>query len=230
MQKINIRKDILFVVFAALFAFFCFQFLHFFFQQTISDFTVEILAATIGAIFTVTAMMVVMRIQSSHEKNTEFSKRLFDTKIELYKSILETIFKIDDDNVIDKSEIQQIENEIGVAALVANAKLVSGFSQFICQLKIYGCLYPRSMSPRQITHFVSFFSENPNYLSLLFQQNSSVLAPDNFEDYFVSLDTLVQLIREDLSVVEGNIEAMLEHFVELPMDKFELMRNPNQVD
>jgi len=38
------------------------------------------------------------------------------------------------------------------------------------------------------------------------------------------------LIREDLSVVEGDIQEMLEHFVEMPMDKFGLMKNPNIVD
>ena len=46
----------------------------------------------------------------------------------------------------------------------------------------------------------------------------------------MSLDNLVQLIREDLSVVEGDIQEMLEHFVELPIDKFHLMKNPNVVD
>ena len=72
-------------------------------------------------------MMVVMKIQSRDEKEVN-SKRLFDKKIELYQSILESIFKMDDDNIIDQEEIQIVENKIGEAALVASAVLVSGFS------------------------------------------------------------------------------------------------------
>ncbi len=183
-----------------------------------------------GASFTVAAMMVVMKIQTRHEREGEFAKRLFDKKIEMYQSILEIIFKVDDDNVIDVDEIQLIENKIGEAALVANADLVSGFSQFIIQLKIYGSMYPRSMSKKQIKHFVGFFNENKHYIASLYHKNKYPLQADNFEEYFVSLDNLVQLIREDLSVVKGDIQEMLEHFVEMPIDKFKLMRNPNLVD
>jgi len=225
-----IQRDNLIVLYAAVFAVFAFLFLHLFFKQGVNDFTIEILAATLGASFTVSAMMVVMKIQSRHEREGEFAKKLFDKKIEMYQIVLELIFKMDDDNIIDKEEIESVENKIGEASMVASAELVSAFSQFIVQLKIYGTLYPRSMTKMQIVHYVEFFNKHPEYLATIYKDLEISLTEESFKDYFVSLDNLVQLIREDLSVVEGDIQQMLEHFVEMPMDKFGLMKNPNIVD
>ncbi len=228
--KTSQQKDSLIVLYAAIFAIFAFLFLHFFFKQGVNDFTIEILAATLGASFTVTAMMVVMKIQSQHEREGEFAKRLFDKKIDMYQTILELIFKMDDDNIIDKEEIEGVENKIGEAAMVASSNLVSVFSQFVVQLKIYGTLYPRSMTKKQINHFVKYFNKHNEYLALIYKDIEKPLEEDTFVEYFVSLDNVVQSIREDLSVVEGDIQEMLEHFVEMPIDKFKLMKNPNIVD
>ena len=223
-------SDNLIVLYAAIFAIFAFLFLHLFFKQGVNDFTIEILAATLGASFTVTAMMVVMKLQTRNEREGEFAKRLFDKKIEMYQVILETIFKIDDDNIIDKEEIELIENQIGVASMVASSELVSAFSQFVVQLKMYGRLYPRNMDKDQVFHFVKYFNKHHDFLSSIYQDIKTPLDENNFEDYFVSLDNLVQLIRDDLSVVEGDIQEMLEHFVDMPIDKFEMIRMPNIVD
>ncbi len=228
--KSSKQKDTLIVLYAAIFAIFAFLFLHLFFKQGVNDFTIEILAATLGASFTVSAMMVVMKIQSRHEREGEFAKRLFDKKIDMYQTILELIFKMDDDNIIDKDEIEEVENKIGEAAMVASSDLVSVFSQFIIQLKIYGTLYPRSMTKKQIVHFVDYFNKHNEYLALIYKNLKTPLEEDTFDEYFISLDNVVQSIREDLSVVEGDIQEMLEHFVEMPMDKFKLMKNPNIVD
>ena len=228
--KTSQQKDTLIVLYAAIFAIFAFLFLHLFFKQGVNDFTIEILAATLGASFTVTAMMVVMKIQSRHEREGEFAKRLFDKKIDMYQTILALVFKMDDDNVIDKEEIEEVENKIGEAAMVASSNLVSVFSQFVVQLKIYGTLYPRSMTKKQISHFVDYFNKHDEYLALIYKDNQTPLEESAFSEYFISLDNVVQSIREDLSVVEGDIQEMLEHFVEMPMDKFKLMKNPNVVD
>jgi len=228
--KLSQPKDSLIVLYAAIFAIFAFLFLHLFFKQGVNDFTIEILAATLGASFTIAAMMVVMKIQTRHEREGEFAKRLFDKKIDMYQTILEVIFKMDDDNIIDKDEIEEVENKIGEAAMVASADLVSVFSQFIIQLKIYGTLYPRSMTKRQIVHFVKYFKKHDEYLAVIYKDVKTPLEEETFDEYFVSLDNVVQSIREDLSVVEGDIQEMLEHFVEMPIDKFKLMKNPNIVD
>ncbi|MEN8124523.1 MAG: hypothetical protein ABFR32_05275 [Bacteroidota bacterium] len=229
-NKTSKQRDSLIVLYAAIFAIFAFLFLHLFFKQGVSDFTIEILAATLGASFTVAAMMVVMKIQSRHEREGEFEKKLFDKKIDMYQNILEIIFKMDDDGFIDKDEIEVVENKIGESAMVASSDLVSTFSQFIVQLKVYGCLYPRNMSKKQIKHFVKYFNKHPDFLASIYKSLEIPLEEDSFKEYFVSLDNLVQLIREDLSVVEGDIQEMLEHFVEMPIDKFGLMKNPNVVE
>jgi len=230
MKKTKKISDNIIVLYAAVFAIFAFLFLHLFFKQGVNDFTIEILAATLGASFTVTAMMVVMKLQSRHEREGEFAKRLFDKKIEFYQTILEVIFKMDDDNIIDKEEIEEIENKIGEAAMVASSELMSAFSQFVVQIKIYGCLYPRSMDKKQIKHFVKYFTKHKDFLANIYQNMEIPLEEDTFDQYFISLDNLVQSIRQDLSVVEGDIQEMLEHFVEMPIDKFKLLRNPNIVD
>ena len=48
--------------------------------------------------------------------------------------------------------------------------------------------------------------------------------------YFVSLDDLVQGIREDLSVVEGDVSDRLESFVQFAYDQYKLIKDPNIVD
>jgi len=53
--------------------------------------------------------------------------------------------------------------------MVASADLVSAFSQFIIQLKIYGVLYPRSMTKMQIVHYVKYFNKHPEYLAAIYK-------------------------------------------------------------
>ena len=48
--------------------------------------------------------------------------------------------------------------------------------------------------------------------------------------YFVTLDEIVQRMREDLSVVEGAVQDRLEYFVVLSYNKYGLIRNPSIVD
>ncbi len=86
------------------------------------------------------------------------------------------------------------------------------------------------MTKKQIVHFVDYFNKHNEYLALIYKNLKTPLEEDTFDEYFISLDNVVQSIREDLSVVEGDIQEMLEHFVEMPMDKFKLMKNPNIVD
>ena len=47
---------------------------------------------------------------------------------------------------------------------------------------------------------------------------------------FVSLDDLVQAIRNDLSVVEGDVSNVLERFVNIQYDRFHMIKDPNTID
>jgi len=46
----------------------------------------------------------------------------------------------------------------------------------------------------------------------------------------VSLDNIIQAMRIDLAVVEGDVRQEIEHFVRTPYDKHGLMSHPNRVD
>lgn len=223
------RHDIILIVLAIIFCIVSFLFLREFFSHELNNFSIEILAAVLGSVFTVAAMTVVIKMQSRQDTEKEFSARLFERKIQIYEEFLEILFQLDDDNVLTDEEIQEVENKIGEIALVANAKLISMLSQFMLQVKIYGCVYPRSMNEKQIKHFMEYFNENPHYLSVT-KRNMRSHKNVEFEDVFIAFDEVIQGIRSDLSVVEGDIEEMLGHFIEMPMNKYKLFDDPNVVD
>lgn len=196
----------------------------------------EFISAVFGSIITVAAMAVMLRMQSRQEQHREFSSRLFDRKLELYTDLLNTVFACDDDNLIEKDEIQEIENKVGVCCLVASEDLVSVFSQFVYQIKVYGVLYYRSMVTEQIEHFSKFVDSELNMNDpigsklAVCKYNLALPVSGNEMDYFVSLDDCIQMIRKDLAVVEGNVRKDIEHFVRTEIDKYNIMKDPNVVD
>jgi hypothetical protein len=203
--------------------------------ETISPLVFELFAAVMGSILTVTAMALMMKAQAQQDKEKEFSARIFEKKLELYQKLLNTIFLIDDDDLIEKQEVQEVENQIGVCCLVANVDLVSLFAQYLYQLKIYGVLYFRSMTPKQLANFREFVvDEKQKSLEHSKLANAKHLIKAQIEgneaDYFVSLDEFIQGIRDDLAMVEGNVKYDIEHFVRTPIDKYSLFKNPNNVD
>jgi len=52
----------------------------------------------------------------------------------------------------------------------------------------------------------------------------------NERDYFVTLDQVIQAMRDDLNVVEGDIAENVEHFVLTPFDGRKMIKDPNRVD
>jgi hypothetical protein len=52
----------------------------------------------------------------------------------------------------------------------------------------------------------------------------------NERDYFVNLDQVIQAIRDDLNVMEGDIAENVEHFVLTPFDVRKMIKDPNRVD
>ena len=197
------------------------------FSSEVSGLNQEIFSAVLASIFTVAAMSIVIKLQSKQEREKEFASRLFECKINLYQELLQILFRADDDNILCDMEIQEIENKIGEVSIVASAKLVSCFSQFMMQVKVYGCLYPRSMNESQRKHFLELLKKD----SFLCHAKSNVKPElSNFDNLFVIIDELLQAIREDLDVVEGNIKADVSRFVSIPIDKFKMKRNPNIID
>ncbi len=235
MKQNKRKRDILFVSLAIAFSLSAFLLLHEFFNRELNNFTIEIMAAALGSVIVVASMAVMLRLQAQQDKEREYAITLFERKLQIYEKLLTTIFKTDDDNRISREEIQEVENQIGLACLMANEELVSSFTQFIYQFKVYGVLYFRSMSTSQIDHFIAAVqkakeSEHTETFIASSKHIIDDLPQENPQAYFLSLDEIIQGIRDDLDVVEGNIQHNIENFVSVAYDQFKMMRNPNIVD
>lgn len=83
------------------------------------------------------------------------------------------------------------------------------------------------MNIKQREHFLGFIQKN----GLISESKKKYISDLNdFEKMFVTIDDLIQGIREDLNVVEGNIKESISKFVSIPIDKYSMKRNPNIID
>ncbi len=179
------------------------------FSISLPEFGLNLVAAFLCTVVTIALMMLLMQYQMRSEQEKEFKAILFEKKLDIYRSFLTEVFAIDDDNLIDREEVQRLENLLGEITLVASADLVQQCSRFLVQLKSYGVLYTRSMSPKQRQHFDEHLAKGENFLSL---------------------DDLLQAFRNDLHVVQGDVAQSLERVVGIQYDPFQMIRNPNNVD
>ncbi|MGI9256237.1 MAG: hypothetical protein ACR2PY_04825 [Salinispira sp.] len=193
----------------------------FFITNILTDFTIEILAAVIGSIIVVISMAIMMRFQSQQDMKREFTNKVFEEKLSIYKELLTLVFTADDDNRITKDEILSIENQLGIACLVANAELVRCFSQFILQIKKYEVIYFHNMSTEDRENFAHFLQDEKKTKLLLNESD------DELERYFVSLDDLVQEIRDDLAVVSGDVHKYIGAFTSLYNNQKPSPRRPS---
>ena len=95
-------------------------------------------------------------------------------------------------------------------------------------------MYPRTIKRHkdQINHFISFIKNGTIPIAISKNGNLSPGTIDNehYQHFFVTLDNLVQGIRKDLQVVDGDIDQMIESFIKIEYDKFKLIKDPNPVD
>lgn len=178
-------------------------------NTNLSNFASNVTISVLGSVITITLMLILLQFQMRSEQEKDFKGRLFERKLDLYREFLVLIFSLDDDNVISKDEIQEVENKVGELSLVASSDLIRVCATVVVQLKSYGVLYSRSMTEKQLEHYRTTMG------SL---------------DDFVSLDQLVQAIRRDLSVVDGDVSQTIETYVGIPFDRFHMVKNPNVVD
>lgn len=237
MNQTKNLKDILYILIATIFvisSYFIFEKVFAFFN-TKSFVIPEIFSAILGSVITVTIMAVMLKMQAKQDKEKEFLSQLFDKKLTSYQKILQLIFSADDDGIISKQEIQDIENLAGEICLLARRETVEVFAQFIYQLKVYGVIYFRNLTKKQMDDFRSFIKEEKtksieNSILTTDKYNSTLEITGNEFDYFVSLDELIQAMRNGLDVVEGDISTIIERFVSIPYDKRSMIKNPNIVD
>ena len=144
--------------------------LHVLFSRTISNLTVEIMAAVLGVVLVVASVGVTIHFQNEAEKKRQFQIGIFQTKLELYRKILDHIMKSDDDGHINADEIEKMRNQSSVVALVASKELLEALAAFIERVAREGQLKPK----------------------------------DQEEEHGTYRD-VIQKMRKDLAVVEGDV-------------------------
>ncbi|MGB2679852.1 MAG: hypothetical protein WBE39_00865 [Candidatus Competibacter sp.] len=221
--------DKIFLITAFLFCLGTFIVLHEFFDKNINNLSTEILAGVVGAIITTASMLIMFRLQANQEKEKEFSSRIFEKKLQIYQELLLSIFCMDDDQIISPKEIIDIENKIGVACLVAGEKLVMILTQFMIELKLFGKIYARNLNNKQKEMFINFMKNNAQWHLKHECKELPIenLSNDSIEKYYVSLDDLVDEIREDLGVVDGRIRETIGYFINTKYNEYSLIESPN---
>ncbi len=203
------RRDTFLIVSMIVFIVFSYLLFDKLFQAELPDYGVNLVSAFLCTVVTIALMMLLMQYQMKSEQEKEYKAILFEKKLEIYRRFLLEVFKLDDDNKIDREEIQLLENLLGEITLVASSDLVQTCSRFVMQLKSYGVLYTRSMSAKQREHYIG--TQGPI-------------------ESFLALDDLLQAFRTDLRVVEGSVTKSLESVVNVPFDPYQMVRDPNNVD
>lgn len=149
--------------------------LHVLFSRTISDLTVEIMAAVLGVVLVVASVGVTIHFQNEAEKKRQFQIEVFQTKLKLYRELLGCIVKSDDDDQIEADEIEEMRNQSSVLALVASSELLDALAAFIERVAREGQLKPKDQQEERGTY---------RYV--------------------------IQKMREDLAVVEGDVKSKVQ--------------------
>ena len=152
--------------------------LHVLFSKDITDLTVEILAAVLGVVLVVASVGVTIHFQQKAEKERQFHIAIFQTKLKLYRELLDCIVVSDDDHVITPCEIEKIRNMSRVVALVGSKELIGTLASFV----------------ERIT-----------------REKKLDLKNDQEDNTFPAV---IQRMREDLDVVEGDVKIMIQRLNE----------------
>ena len=104
-------------------------------HHEVTNFTIEILAVTIGVVLVVVSVGVTIRMQTQYELERELQVKLYDTKIELYRSLLSQIASADHDDLISQDEIKMIRASARELSLLANENVLINISCFLWVLE-----------------------------------------------------------------------------------------------
>lgn len=102
-----LQKQILLFVLALMLAIISFSLFRVFISQTKSTYAVEIAAAFVGTLLTIIITAILLKHQTDSELQKEKSVKIYETKVEAYKSLMEKIEEILlTDEIDDKAPIQ----------------------------------------------------------------------------------------------------------------------------
>lgn len=104
---------------------------HVLFSRTISNLTVEIMAAVLAVVLVVASVGVTIHFQNQEEKKRQCEIAVFQVKLDIYQKLLDCIMESDDDDTIKKDELERMRNLSSKAALVARRELLEALALFI---------------------------------------------------------------------------------------------------
>lgn len=117
--------------------------MHVLFSRAITNLTVEIMAAVLCVVLVVASVGVTIHFQNEAEKERQFLIEIFQTKLRLYRELLDCIMASDDDDRITVEEVEQIRNRSSVVALVASRDLLDALAAFIERVSKEGQIKPK---------------------------------------------------------------------------------------
>lgn len=116
---------------------------HVLFSRTISNLTVEIMAAVLAVVLVVASVGVTIHFQNQEEKKRQCEIAVFEVKLKFYQDLLDCIMESDDDDTIKKNELEKMRNLSSRAALVASKELLNALAFFIERVSQEGQLKPK---------------------------------------------------------------------------------------
>ena len=131
------------------------------FAKNPSGLTIEILAAIIAVVLVVASVCITVHYQHLSDMKREFNVQLFEQKLTLYRSFIEMVVTIDDDNEVTQSEIMSILNKARLVALVGKASLVETITNFLDEVISHQSLIVDSDKPdRQFSTIVQLMRDD----------------------------------------------------------------------
>ena len=141
----------------------------------------------------VASVGVTIHFQQKAEKERQFHIAIFQTKLKLYRELLDCIVVSDDDHVITPCEIEKIRNMSRVVALVGSEQLLKTLARFVERIT-----KEKTLDPGNVQKDGTF---------------PAVIHPEDVQEDS-TFPAVIQRMREDLDVVEGDVKIEIQRLNE----------------
>ena len=118
------QKQILLLAFALILAIISFGIFRIFINQTISSYAIEIAAAFVGTLLTIIITAILLKHQADSELQKEKNVKIYETKVDAYKSLMEKIEDILLTDELDDNAPIQLQIIFQKLAFVAGIEVV----------------------------------------------------------------------------------------------------------
>lgn len=164
--------------------------------DSVSGFTVEILAAFLGAILTMIITAILLNAQTDSEVNREKSIGVFQAKIDIYTEFLEDINKMIYDGKIDEEEVIKLRNWALKLGLFAGENVYNILVDFINQSLMFQKFRYEELTDEEKLKWEIYVKEKYGI------EKNSKAEPKKF---FITIGEIIANLRKDLG--ENNIKS-----------------------